>query len=322
VGFWLRRLARLVVVLVCVSFFSYFLLDLLPGDPVTTIAAFAPESVKEQLRSDAKLDEPILSQYWNWLSKFSHGDLGNYYRSSGVDKVSKDVSNSLPVSLQLMLYSMILTVLLAIPLGVFSSYWAGTWFDRLINATAFGAIAIPDFALGLLLAYFVGVRLGWFPTSGYVHPTDAAHGGLPEHFKHMVLPAVSLAVGQIAGYMRLLRSDMIATLQEDFITMAKAKGMPARRILWRHALRPSSLTLLTVAGLNVGALIGGAVVIEVVFGLPGMGFLLATNIRAQQFIAVQSIVAILAIGYVLVNTFIDLLYIRLDPRVRSVRIAS
>jgi peptide/nickel transport system permease protein len=133
----------------------------------------------------------------------------------------------------------------------------------------------------------------------------------------MTLPAISLATGQIAGYMRLLRTDMIATLQEDFITMAKAKGMPTRRILWRHALRPSSLTVLTVAGLNVGALIGGAVVIEVVFQLPGMGFLLATNIRAQQFIAVQSIVAILAIGYVVVNTLIDLLYIKLDPRVRS-----
>lgn len=187
-----------------------------------------------------------------------------------------------------------------------------------MNATAFGAIAIPDFALGLILAYFVGVKLRWFPTSGYTHPSD----DLVKHFKGMVLPSVSLAVGQIAGYMRLLRSDMIATLQEDFITMAKAKGMPARRILWRHALRPSSLTLLTVAGLNVGALIGGAVVIEVVFGLPGMGFLLATNIRAQQFIAVQSIVAILALGYVLINTLIDLLYVKLDPRVRSVRIAS
>jgi len=318
VSFWLRRLARLVVVLVCVSFFSYVLLDLLPGDPVTTIAAFAPASVREQLKHDTKLDEPIPAQYWNWLSKFSRGDLGNYYRSSGVDKVSTDVGSALPVSLQLMLYSMILTVLLAIPLGVFSSYWAGTWFDRLVNATAFGAIAIPDFALGLVLAYVVGVKLRWLPTSGYVHPSN----GLLKHVKSMVLPATSLAVGQIAGYMRLLRSDMIATLQEDFITMAKAKGMPSRRILWRHALRPSSLTLLTVAGLNVGALIGGAVVIEVVFQIPGMGLLLATNIRAQQFIAVQSIVAILAIGYVVVNTLIDLLYVKLDPRVRSVRTAG
>jgi peptide/nickel transport system permease protein len=318
VGFWLRRLARLVVVVLCVSFFSYLLLDLLPGDPVTTIAAFAPASVRAQLRHDAKLDQPIPVQYWNWLSKFSRGDLGNYYRSSGVDKVSTDVGSSLPVSLQLMLYAMILTVLVAIPLGVFSSHWAGTWFDRWINASAFGAIALPDFALGLLLAYFVGVKLRWFPTSGYVHPSD----NLVKHFKSMVLPSVSLAVGQIAGYMRLLRSDMIATLQEDFITMAKAKGMPTRRILWRHALRPSSLTLLTVAGLNVGALIGGAVVIEVVFALPGMGFLLATNIRADQFIAVQSIVAILAIGYVTINTLIDLLYLKLDPRVRIGRSAG
>jgi peptide/nickel transport system permease protein len=313
VGFWLRRLGRLVVVLICVSFFSYLLLDLLPGDPVTTIAAFAPASVRDKLKHDAHLDEPVYEQYWHWLSNFSHGNLGNYYRSSGVDKVAPDVSSSLPVSLQLMLYSLILTVLIAIPLGVFSAFWEGTWFDRLVNATAFGAIAFPDFALGLVLAYVVGVKLRWLPPGQYAHPSQ----GLVKHFRSMALPAISLATGQIAGYMRLLRTDMIATLQEDFITMAKAKGMPSRHILWRHALRPSSLTVLTVAGLNVGALIGGAVVIEVVFQLPGMGLLLASNIRAQQFIAVQSIVAILAIGYVVVNTLIDLLYMKLDPRVRS-----
>ncbi|HEX4493356.1 MAG TPA: ABC transporter permease [Acidimicrobiia bacterium] len=312
-GFWLRRLGRLVVVLICVSFFSYLLLDLLPGDPVTTIAAFAPASVRDKLKHDAHLDEPVYEQYWHWLSNFSHGNLGNYYRSSGVDKVAPDVSSSLPVSLQLMLYSLILTVLIAIPLGVFSAFWEGTWFDRLVNATAFGAIAFPDFALGLVLAYVVGVKLRWLPPGQYAHPSQ----GLVKHFRSMALPAISLATGQIAGYMRLLRTDMIATLQEDFITMAKAKGMPSRHILWRHALRPSSLTVLTVAGLNVGALIGGAVVIEVVFQLPGMGLLLASNIRAQQFIAVQSIVAILAIGYVVVNTLIDLLYMKLDPRVRS-----
>ena len=186
-GFWLRRLGRLVVVLVCVSFFSFILLQLLPGDPVTTIAAFAPASVRAQLKHDTKLDEPIPVQYWNWLSKFARGDLGNYYRSSGVDKVSADVSNSLPVSLQLMLYSMILTVIFAIPLGVFSAYWAGTWFDRAVNATAFGAIAFPDFALGLVLSYFVGVRLGWLPTGGYKHPSE----GLLVHFRSLALPAIS-----------------------------------------------------------------------------------------------------------------------------------
>jgi peptide/nickel transport system permease protein len=155
------------------------------------------------------------------------------------------------------------------------------------------------------------------PSSGYIHPTD----NLVKHFKTMVLPATSLAVGQIAAYMRLLRSDMIATLQEDYILMAKSKGIPNRRVLWRHALRPSSLTTLTVAGLNIGALIGGAVVVEVIFGIPGMGQLLFTAIFERQFVEIQSIVALIAIGYVLVNFFIDLLYSFVDPRNRDARAA-
>ena len=135
----------------------------------------------------------------------------------------------------------------------------------------------------------------------------------------MAMPAIALAVGQIAVYMRLLRSDMIATLQEDFITMAKAKGMSPRRVLWRHALRPSSLTLLTVAGLNVGTLIGSTVVVEVIFSLPGLGSLLFEAINARQYIAFQSLVAIIAIGYVLLNFLVDVLYAVLDPRIRHAR---
>jgi peptide/nickel transport system permease protein len=135
----------------------------------------------------------------------------------------------------------------------------------------------------------------------------------------MALPTISLAVAQIAVYMRLLRSDMIATLQEDFITMAKSKGISPRRVLWRHALRPSSLTLLTVAGLNVGTLIGGVVVVEVIFSLPGMGLLLYEAINARQYIALQSLVAIVAVGYVLINFLVDVLYAVLDPRIRHAR---
>jgi peptide/nickel transport system permease protein len=156
------------------------------------------------------------------------------------------------------------------------------------------------------------VKLGWFKSSGYVPLTDS----VGEHFQSMFLPALTLAVGQIAVYMRLLRSDMIATLQQDFITMAKAKGIRTRRILFRHALRPSSLTLLTVAGLNVGTLIGGALIIEVVFAIPGMGYLLAEAIATRQIVAFQSMVAIIAIFYVLVNFAVDLLYTVLDPRIR------
>jgi peptide/nickel transport system permease protein len=312
----LRRVIQLVVVLLCVTFFSFALLSLLPGDPVTAIVGFASPEQKVEIRHELKLDEPFLEQYWDWLSGFVHGDLGQTYNGpTGRGSVATNIGQTLPVSLQLMAYSMILTLLFAIPLGVFAAYKAGTPFDKLANATAFGSIALPDFALALILSYWVGVKLNWLPSSGYVHPTQ----DLYEHMRTMLLPAISLAVGQIAGYMRLLRSDMIATLQEDYILMAKSKGIPTRRILWRHAVRPSSLTLLTVAGLNIGALIGGTLVIEVIFGIPGMGKLLATSIFTRQFIQLQSIVAIIAIGYVLVNIIIDVLYSVLDPRIRDAR---
>jgi peptide/nickel transport system permease protein len=198
---------------------------------------------------------------------------------------------------------------------VFAAYRAGTWFDKLANAGAFGFLSLPDFALGFILSYWVGVKLGWLPSSGYVHPSD----NLVEHFKSMILPAIALSAGQIAAYMRLLRTDMIATLQEDFVTVAKAKGMSNQRILWRHALRPSSLTLLTVAGLNIGALIGGTVVVELVFDLPGMGQQIALAIGQRQYVAIQSFVAIIAIGYVIVNALVDVLYSTMDPRIRHAR---
>ena len=149
--------------------------------------------------------------------------------------------------------------------------------------TAFGSIAMPDFALALVLSYWVGVKLRWLPRGLRVSDPDFV-----SQSQHMALPALSLAVGQIAAYMRLLRSDMVATLQEDYILMAKAKGITNRRILWRHALRPSSLTLLTVAGLNIGALIGGTIVIENIFRLPGMGLLLYTAITERQFVSCRA----------------------------------
>ena len=152
-----------------------------------------------------------------------------------------------------------------------------------------------------------------FPTSGYTPITENPS----EHFQQMVLPCITLAVGQIAIYMRLLRSDMIATLQQDFILLAKAKGMRPKRILFRHALRPSSLTLLTVAGLNVGTLIGGALIVEVLFQIPGIGFMMQEAIGQRQIVAFQSLVAIVAIIYVLVNFGVDLLYTVLDPRIRQ-----
>ena len=308
----LRRLAHLVVVLFFVTLFVALLTAMLPGDPVDAIAGFASPEQKEALREDLGLDDPVYVQYGRWIGNFVTGDLGGYYSVTGERPVMDRVRDSLPVSLQLMVYAQVLALVIAIPAGVFTAYRAGSRSDKAANATAFGMLAIPNFALALVLAYYVGVQLGWLPVSGYVKPSE----DLVEHIRRMALPAISLAVGQVAVYMRLLRSDMIATLQEDFITMAKSKGVSPSRVLWRHALRPSSLTLLTVAGLNVGTLIGGAVIIEVIFSMPGVGTLLFEAIQARQYIALQSLVAIIAVGYVLVNFLVDVLYAVLDPRIR------
>jgi len=312
---FLPRFVHLLVVLFCVTLFVALLTSMLPGDPIDAIAGFASQEQQDALREDLGLDDAIPVQYVRWLGDFVTGDLGGYYSVTGERPVMDRVRDSLPVSLQLMVYAQVLALLVAIPAGVVTAYRAGSRFDRTANATAFGMLAIPSFALALVLAYYVGVELGWLPVSGYVKPSE----DLAEHLRRMALPAISLAVGQIAVYMRLLRSDMIATLQEDFITLAKSKGVSPRRVLWRHALRPSSLTLLTVAGLNVGTLIGNAVIIEVIFSLPGVGTLLFEAIQARQYIALQSLVAIIAVAYVLLNVAVDILYSVLDPRIRHAR---
>src|SRR5690242_6672576 len=208
----LRRLIQLVVVLVFVSFFSFSLITLVPGDPVVAIVGFASPAQFAQVRHQIGLDRPFLVQYAHWLGNFAHGNLGQVYSGpTGRSPVSTAVAQALPVTLELMAFAMVLTLLISIPLGILSAYRSGSITDKVITAGAFGSIALPDFALAIVLAYWVGVKLGWLPTSGYVHPSDS----LVQNIKTLALPSFSLAVGQIAAYMRLLRSDMIATLQED-----------------------------------------------------------------------------------------------------------
>jgi peptide/nickel transport system permease protein len=316
---------QLGVVLLLVTMFTALLLNMVPGDVTATLAPVATPQQKAQLRHELNLDRPIYERYGDWVNGLVHGDLGCYYGTSGYtsasecpDKVADRVKDALPVSLTLMFYAQVLSLAIAIPLGVATAYRAGSLFDKSVNTVAFGLLAIPNFVLALVLAYYVGVKLNWVEPTGYVD-----FGQSPvDHFKQAALPTITLAVGQIAVYMRLLRSDMIATLQEDFVTMARAKGLTSARILWRHALRPSSLTLLTVAGLNVGTLIGGAVVIENIFGIHGIGFLVSDAIVRRQYVALQSYVAVLALGYVAVNFLVDILYAVLDPRIRHARPAG
>lgn len=308
----LKKLAQLLVTVLLVTMFSALLLTLVPGDPVSTLAPLASDEQRAELREELNLDRNVAARYASWLGDFATGDMGDYYTVGSTRPVADRLWSSLPVSLLLMAYAQVLALVIAIPLGVLTAFRKDTFFDRMSNTTAFAMLAIPNFALGFVLQYYLGVELGWFRTGGYAAPSE----GFGQHLEYMILPTITLAVGQIAIYMRLLRSDMIATLQQDFILMAKAKGLRSRRILFRHALRPSSLTLLTVAGLNVGTLIGGALIVEVVFSLPGMGLMLFEAIGRLQLVAFQSMVAVIAILYILVNFLVDALYTVLDPRIR------
>jgi peptide/nickel transport system permease protein len=314
----LRRLIQFVVVILVVTFFTSLLTAMLPGDPTTIIAPFATEEQRANLREAMGLDDNVVVRYANWVTNFFTGDMGEYYAGAGLegDAVSTRANAALPRSLLLILYTQIVTLLIAVPLGVFTAYRAGRRADRWSNAVAFGLIAIPSFVLAVMLKLYLGVRWGWLPTIGWVGPGE----DLAEHIRHVVMPVMVLAVGQIAVYARLLRSDMVATLQEDFILMAKSKGIPNRRILWRHALRPSSLTLLTVAGLNIGSLLSGALIVEIIFNLDGMGSAILDALQRRQYIALQSFVALVAIAYISINFVVDLLYTVLDPRIRGARV--
>lgn len=309
------KLVRLVLVLFLVTFGTFLLMRVLPGDPAVKIIPYGTnvEAQRADLRKEIGLDRPPLQQYTTWLGGLAHGDFGKTYPSR--TPVSDTLRSAVPVTLQLIFYTQVLALLVAIPAAVLSAHRAGSWIDRGLSTTAFGFLSVPSFVLGLYLAYFVGARLQWLPAGGYVRlGTDPV-----EHFRSMALPTIALAAGQIAVYLRLLRSDMIATLQEDFIKTARSKGISTRRILWRHALRPSSLPLLTFAGLNFGALVGGAVVIEVVFSLPGLGTEILKAIQGQQYVALQSYVVLIAVGFVAVNFLVDILYTVLDPRIRHER---
>jgi peptide/nickel transport system permease protein len=328
-GLIARRLIQLVVVVILSTLFAFALLRLFPGDAADAVIPYGTRAQKEKFREDTGLDKPFFEQYATWLGNLAQGDFGKDYQSN--TPVSQKLETALPASLQLMLYAQILALVVAIPLGVLTAYRAGTKSDHAINAGAFALLALPSFVLALALAYWVGVKwrpdiplLGRIPVSGYTPGWmeavfGAPTGDLGQHFASMLLPSIALAAGLVAVYMRLLRSDMIATLQENYITMARAKGLSDQRILWRHALRPSSLTLLTVAGLNFGTLVGGAVAVEVIFQIPGIGTLIYQAINARQIVELQSYIAIIAVGYVLINFAIDALYVVLDPRIRRAR---
>jgi peptide/nickel transport system permease protein len=305
------KLLRLIGVVVAVSSLTFFMVALLPGDLAYELAG--DEATPEQIamiRAELGLNEPIGWRFIDWVGKLLHGDLGRSFRSD--EPVTEAILSRLPVTLELLFLSQVFALALAIPAGVYTAYRAGGRLDRLLGSLGFAMISVPVFVLAILLIYFFALRLGVLPATGY----EPLSEGLWANLRTFLLPSLSIALVEWVPLTRILRSDMIATLKEDFISMAKAKGLPPWHILLRHALRPSSFTLITILGLQIGGLIGGALIIETIFALPGVGRLLINAIYARDFMIVQGCILFIAVGYVAVNFLVDMLYVVLDPRIR------
>ena len=312
VRFFFKKIARLIVVVLAVSAITFLMLNLLPGDVAHVIAGgdASPADI-QAIRTELGLDRHIVVRYVDWLKRILKGDFGKSYLTH--EPVLEAMVARLPVTIELILISQFMALLLAIPAGVLCAHKNSSIFDKGISAAAFSTLSTPSFVMALLLIFVFSLRLQWLPATGYV-PMSA---GLWPNLKAFFLPCLSIALIEWVPLMRVLRTDMIATLQEDFILMAKAKGMPMWRILLRDALKPSSLTLVTILGLQIGHWIGAAVIIEMIFAMPGIGRLLVNAIFSRDFLLVQGCVLLITVTYVVINSIVDMLYATLDPRTRT-----
>ena len=309
--FVVRRLLAMLPVLLAVSLLTFLIASLLPGDLALVILGdqATPENVAA-LRRDMGLDQPLWWRYLSWLGHVLQGDLGRSFRTG--QTVLQAVAERIPVSLQLMLMAECIGLAIGVPVAIACAARAGGAFDRFITGSAFAMLSMPSFLVAILLIYLFAVELHWLPATGYVPFTEEPLNNL----RFFVLPALTLALAEWPGIMRVLRSDMIATLQEDYIALAKAKGLKPARILFVHALKPSSLTLVTVTGINIGRLLGGTLIVETIFALPGIGRLLVGAIYTRDLVILQGVVLLVACGFVIVNFIVDMLYAVLDPRIR------
>jgi peptide/nickel transport system permease protein len=305
-------LLRLIATLFAVTFLTFAMVALLPGDPVDTLLGTGPRApgIEEQIREDLNLDDPFIVRYFAWLGAAVTGDLGTSYITD--QPVSDTISQRLPVTAQLAFMSILISVIVAIPVGILGAYKQGKWPDTVTSAGVQVALSIPNFIFGIFLIWLFAVQLNWLPASNWNRFSD----GIFDNLKTSILPAISLALAQMALFSRLVRSDMMATLRENYILSARAKGLSDRYILFRHALRPSSLSLMTIVGISFGALLGGTVVIESLFAVPGLGFSLIAAINGRDILVIQGITVFIAAMFVIINTIVDLLYAVLDPRIR------
>ena len=307
----LRRVLITIPVMAIVALFVFSLLYIAPGDPAAVIAGdqASPADV-ERIRQSLGLDRPFLVQFGSWLWRILHFDLGTSIFTNL--PVTSMIAQRIEPTLSLMALTLVLTIILAVPLGVVAAWKAGSLIDRAIMAFAVSAFSLPVFVVGYLLAYVFALELEWLPVQGY---TPFAAGFWP-WLQNLILPSIALGCVYIALIARITRASMLEVLQQDYIRTARAKGLDQRNVLFIHALKNAAVPIVTVIGIGVALLIGGAVVTESVFAIPGLGRLTVDAILRRDYPVIQGVVLMFSLLYTLVNLMVDLTYTLIDPRIR------
>jgi ABC-type dipeptide/oligopeptide/nickel transport system permease component len=327
----IRRIVGAIPVLIAISFLIFMLMHIAPGDPVTLMLGdnAIPEDVAK-LRSELGLDKPILVQYWDFLSRAVVGDFGRSLKFG--EPVMKLVTERLPATLELALASLIVAILIAVPLGVYSAIKHNSLLDHAGMSVALIGVSLPNFWLGIMLIYFLGGQLNLLPVAGRIeygvdvksitglYLIDSVITGNFAAFssvlKHLLMPAFTLGSALAAIVTRISRSSVLEVMRQDYVTTARAKGLSEKTVIWRHILRNALITIITILGLQLGALLSGSVVTETVFSYPGIGDLLIQSISARDYKLTQILILMFAVTYFVVNLLVDFLYSWVDPRIK------
>ena len=309
--FLARRLLSTIPVLAIVAVLVFLMLRLTPGDPAAILAGDAANTEQiAKIREGLGLDRPLIVQFGIWAKSILSGDLGEsfYFKM----KVTTLIGQRLEATVSLASLTIIIAVLTSVPLGVLAAWRFGGWFDRMLMSFSVMGFSVPVFVLAYILIWIVSLKLGWLPVQGY----KPISGGFWPFLKHLILPSITLSVIYIALIARVTRASVLEALGEDYIRTARAKGLPESRVLIRHALANAAVPIVTVIGIGIALLIGGVVVTESVYAIPGLGRLTVDAVLARDFPTIQGVILFFSVVYVLINLLVDLSYVFFDPRIR------
>lgn len=318
----LRRLLLSIPLLVGISLVSFLMMHMAPGGPIGAVTDMNPKATAEsraRLQAYYGLDQPLHVQYGRWLTRMATLDFGESFSPDG-RPVSEKIRERIPITLTINVLSMALIFLVAIPVGVYSAVRKGSLFDRISTVTVFTGFAIPTFWLALLLMILFGVKLGWLPISGISsldYDSLGVAGKLADRAHHLVLPVLLAAFGGLAGMSRYMRSNMLEVIRQDYVATARAKGLPEGKVIFRHAMRNALLPVITILGLSVPDLLGGSVIFETIFAIPGMGQLFYQGVMSRDYPLIMGILTIGAFLTLLGNLLADVGYALADPRIRQ-----